>query len=307
MENIIRIGTRSSKLALWQTDLIAGLLQKNGFQTEILAMETKGDKNLTTSFTEIGTKGVFTEELEGKLNTGEIDIAVHSAKDMQTVLPEGLEIIAFTERENPCDVLISFDKDFKLGKNTIVGTSSTRRRAMLRHLFPGIEIKEARGNLQTRFRKLEEQQFQAMILAFAGVHRMGYDEHIIQKLPLNHYIPAVGQGSIAIEASQALDPGKKQTLRKILNHPYSETCLLAERAFLRKLEGGCSIPAFGLAELDGDTIHMKGGVISLDGKEIVREEETFTADNPEQGGLRLAEKVLGNGGAKILAEIKKER
>jgi len=307
MENLIRIGSRGSKLALWQTHYIADLLHQGGFKTEIVTMETKGDKILTAPFAEIGTKGLFTEELEEKLKTGEIDIAVHSAKDMQTDLGSDLDIIAYTKREEPNDVLISFDKNFSIKDTTkeiIVGTSSTRRRAVLKHYFPHVKAVEARGNLQTRFRKMEEGQYQAMILAYAGVHRMEYDAHIIEKLPLDVFTPAVGQGSIAIESSVNVSSHKREKIRALVNDEATAPCIIAERAFLRKLQGGCSIPVFGLATLHGKQIDITGGVISLDGSQIIRETISGFITDSEKIGVELADKILSKGGDKILADIK---
>lgn len=306
---MIKIGTRGSKLALWQAFYIKGILDKAGLESEILPIETKGDKNLNVPFSEIGTKGVFTEELEEKLKSGEIDIAVHSAKDMQSELPEGLELIAYTKRENPSDVLVSLDKSFSLDKPGVklIGTSSTRRRAILKHYYPETEVTDARGNLQTRFKKLEDGQFQAMILAYAGVHRMELDEYIVQHLPLHIFTPAVGQGSIAIEAAKNLSSEKRNKLRALLNDQETEFSLLAERSFLRKMEGGCSIPSFGLAILENGKLIMTGGVISLDGKEIVREKTIGSPENAVEVGLTLANQVLKGGGDKILAEIKKHK
>ena len=304
----IIIGTRGSKLALWQAHYIQDLLKSGGIETEVITIETKGDKILDRSLSSIGSKGLFTEELEEKLISGEIDIAVHSAKDMQSELNEGLEIIAFTEREESNDVLVSFDKDFNLNdasKELIVGSSSTRRKATLRRLFPHLKIVEARGNLQTRFKKMEEGQFQAMMLAYAGVHRMGYDDKIVRKFTLEEFIPAVGQGAIAIEIASSLAHDKKSAIRKLVNHSETEKCLLAERAFLHKLQGGCSIPVFALAEIKNNAIEINGGVISLDGKELVKEKKTGSIDAPEQLGKELAEEVILKGGKKILDDIKK--
>src|SRR4051812_14660441 len=169
MSETIKIGTRGSKLALWQTHYIAKILNDGGLKTEIIAIETKGDKNLGSTFAEIGTKGLFTEELEDQLRSRDIDIAVHSAKDMQSEMGEGLSIIAFTEREEANDVLVSFDKNASLtNPDLLVGTSSTRRRAALKHFYPHINVTDARGNLQTRMRKMEEGKYGAMILAYAG-------------------------------------------------------------------------------------------------------------------------------------------
>ena len=303
----IRIGTRSSKLALWQAHYIESLLQKGGLETEIITMETKGDLILNQPLSEIGTKGLFTEELEVKLVSGEIDIAVHSAKDMQSELNDGLEIIAFTEREKPNDVLVSFDKNFSLQNSSaeiIVGTSSTRRKAVLKRNYPHIKIVDCRGNLQTRFRKMEEGQYQAMLLAYAGVHRMGYDDHIVKLFSLEEFTPAVGQGSIAIEISTSLDSQKKEKIRALINHTETEYCLLSERAFLKKLQGGCSVPIFALASYNVNTLNLHGGIISLDGKDLISESVSGVAQNAIALGEKLADTLLEKGGGIILENIK---
>ncbi len=306
MNTKIKIGTRASKLALWQAYHIESLLQKGGLETEIITIETKGDKILNQPLSEIGAKGLFTEELEEKLVNGEIDIAVHSAKDMQSELKEGLEIIAFTERERPNDVLVSLDKNFSL-QNTateiIVGTSSTRRKAVLRRNYPHIKIVDARGNLQTRFRKMEEGHFQAMLLAYAGVHRMGYDDKIIQLFPLDEFVPAVGQGSIALEIASSLDAIKKNQIKNLTNHRETEYCLLAERAFLKKLQGGCSIPLFALAEINAEKITIHGGIISLDGKELIEETISDIPSNALLLGETLATLLVQKGAGLILETI----
>ena len=305
MSETVRIGTRGSKLALWQAHYIAELLHKGGLKTEIVTMETKGDKILDTPFAEIGTKGLFTEELEEKLNAGEIDIAVHSAKDMQSELGEGLEIISYTKREEANDVVVSFDKKFSLSEanEVLVGTSSTRRRAILKHYYPHVKVTEARGNLQTRMRKMEEGKFQAMLLAYAGVHRMNYNEYIVAKLPLDVFTPAVGQGSIAIESSSSVKREKREFIRKLTNDVETEFCLRAERAFLRKLQGGCSIPVFALARLEKEKLVIDGGIISLDGKEMIRENLSRKKEEAEQLGIQLADKIFSMGGDRILKEI----
>jgi hydroxymethylbilane synthase len=301
----IKIGTRGSKLALWQANYIAELLKTSGQETEIITIDTKGDKILNAPFAEIGTKGLFTEELEVKLRNHEIDIAVHSAKDMQSELGDDLMILAYTEREDANDVLVSFKKGISFtDKNLVIGTSSTRRRAIIKHHYPHIELKDARGNLQTRMKKMEDGQFDAMILAYAGVHRMNYNQYIVQKLPLTIFTPAVGQGSIAIECAASLSEEKKSIIRKTVNDLSTEFCLLTERAFLRTLQGGCSIPVFGLARLEGNTIHMTGGVLSLDGKTMIREEISGGKKDAEKIGVELAEKILMAGGDKILEEIR---
>ena len=301
---MIKIGTRGSRLALWQAEFVAETLQKGGFSTEIVIIETKGDLVLDRSLSKIGSKGVFTEELEEKLRNGEIDIAQHSAKDLQSELADDLEIIAFTERERVNDVLVSFDKSLSLesGKPFIVGTSSTRRVAMLKHFYPHINTVDMRGNLVTRLQKLENGACDALLLAYAGVHRMGYLEHIAELINIEKFTPAVGQGSVAIECAKNLDATKKAKVRALLNHTKTENCIVAERAFLRKLQGGCSIPVFGLCQESAQNLSITGGLISLDGKEILK--ETLTGSNPQALGLALAEKVLAQGGDRILKEIK---
>lgn len=302
----IKLGTRGSKLALWQAYFVKETLEAGGLPVEIVIIETKGDKILDRSLSKIGSKGVFTEELEEKLLSGEIHIAQHSAKDLQSDLGENFEIIAFSEREKVNDVLISYDKSLTLesGQPFVVGTSSTRRVAMLKHFYPHIKTVDMRGNLQTRMGKLESGVCDALLLAFAGVHRMGYEEHIAQLITTDTFTPAVGQGSVAIECAVNLDADIKEKIRSLLNHPHTEKQLLAERAFLKRLQGGCSIPVFGLAQYDAetDTISMTGGIISLDGKEIIK--EVISGSNPEEVGVVLAEKILDLGGGRILQEIK---
>src|SRR5689334_13179115 len=213
MNKVIRIGTRGSKLALWQAEHVASLIKPSGYQTEIVPIETRGDKILNVSIAKIGSKGVFTEEIEAKLLDGSIDIAVHSAKDLSSEIPEELELIAFTEREAVNDVLVSANKNVNLSSPGIkVGTSATRRVAFLKHYYPKAEALSIRGNLQTRFNKLQTGEYDALILAYAGVHRMGYDEFIVEKIETSYFVPAVGQGSIAIECHKKLSYDKKQVL-----------------------------------------------------------------------------------------------
>lgn len=304
-KSIIKIGTRGSKLALWQAYHVAALINNQGGKTEIVVIETKGDKILDKAIAKIGSKGIFTQELEEQLFNEGIDIAVHSAKDLQSTLPTELEIIAFTEREIVNDVLISHKKDISLATpDLVIGTSSTRRVAMLRHYFPNIKTVDIRGNLQTRFKKMDEGHCDALMLAFAGVHRMEYDNSIAQKLPVDIFTPPVGQGSVAIEASVGLAAEKKALIRKAANHEETETCLRAERVFLKTLQGGCSIPVFGYAKTVEDQIEMDGGIISLDGKKIIKLIEKGPKSDPESIGQKLALKILETGGGEILNEIK---
>jgi hydroxymethylbilane synthase len=302
----IKIGTRGSRLALWQAYYVENLLQEGGLTTEIVIIDTKGDQILDRSLSKIGSKGVFTQELEDQLRDGRIDIAVHSAKDLQSELDEDLALIAFTERERVNDVLVSHNTTLSLGsgESFVVGTSSTRRVALLKHFYPHIQTVDMRGNLQTRLRKLEEGQCDAILLAFAGVHRMEYDAFISEHLSLDEFTPAVGQGSVAIECSRGMEQGKMKQVRALLNHPDTETRLLAERAFLRRLQGGCSVPVFGLATLDNDTVNMTGGVVSLDGQTLLKHTVSGSCSQPENVGIQLAELLLAEGAANILAQIK---
>jgi len=304
----VRIGTRGSKLALWQANLVADLLKKGGISSEIISIETKGDKMLNKAVAKIGSKGVFTAEIEEKLVSKEIDIAVHSAKDLQSELPEGLEIIAYTKREIPHDVLVSFNKDCKLSdfdRSFVVGSSSTRRVALLKHHYPHIRTAESRGNLQTRMKKLEEGYYDALILAYAGMYRMNYQDHIVEKLPLEMFIPAVGQGAIAVEANTALEQAKLDKIRELINHTDTETCIKAERAYLRKLQGGCSVPIFALATLKNQKLDITGGVVSMDGQQYIKESFKGTPEKNEDLGVQLADKVIELGGKNILEEIRK--
>jgi hydroxymethylbilane synthase len=304
----IRIGTRGSKLALWQAYYIEDLLNEGGLETEIVIIETKGDKILDVSISKIGSKGVFTEEIEAQLKAGQIDIAVHSAKDMQSELPEGFSILAFTEREKINDVIVSHQKvditdpDCKV----VLGTSSTRRIATLKHYYPHIKTVDMRGNLQTRISKLERGDCDALVLAYAGVKRMGYDNMIQQELDESIFTPAVGQGSVAIEIYKNLDESKSEKLKQLLNNEESETRLKAERAYLKRLQGGCSIPVFALANLSNDKITIKGGIISLDGQEKIVKELSGDKADPESLGTQLANDILAAGGDKILESIKNE-
>lgn len=305
----IRIGTRKSKLALWQAYYVQDKLEAAGASTEIVEIDTKGDKVLDVTIAKIGSKGVFTEEIEAQLAAGAIDIAVHSAKDMQSVLPAGFEIVAFTAREAEQDVLVSENKALKLTREAsfTIGTSSTRRVALLKHYYPKIKTVDMRGNLQTRLQKLRNGHCDVLMLAYAGVHRMGYDDLIIQHLALDEFTPPVGQGSIAIESVTSLGEDKQALLKAALNDEATASRLAAERAFLRKLEGGCSIPAFANAQLTDVGLVISGGIVSLDGAEIVRHTIEVPKNEAERAGNTLADYILGHGGRKILQDIRQQQ
>ncbi|MDR9500931.1 MAG: hydroxymethylbilane synthase [Desulfurivibrionaceae bacterium] len=306
----IRIGSRKSMLAMWQTSYVEEKLQAAGLETEIITMETKGDKILNTSIAKIGSKGVFTEELEEQLADGTLDIAVHSAKDMPSRLPDGFELIAFTDREKPNDVLLSHRPDLSLADTTdkiVIGTSSVRRQALLAHHYPHVETVDIRGNLQTRIKKMKEGLCDGIMLAYAGVHRMELEEMIVHTFPEEQFVPPVGQGCVAIEVGARLSPEKREMVRSCLNNPDSETRLLAERGYLRILEGGCSIPAFALATLSGDELTLTGGLVSLDGRQNIRATLKGPKSEAVRIGHELGNRILADGGKEILADIRRQQ
>ena len=311
----IKIGTRKSRLALWQAEHIAALLQAQGHTTLLVPMDTKGDKMQGVSIPKIGSKGVFTAELEEALLSGAIDLAVHSAKDMPSELPEGLELIAFTERQFINDVLVSHNPAFRLeakGPEVVIGTSSTRRRALLSRHYPKAKAVETRGNLQTRIEKMEMGICDALLLAEAGVQRMGYNHLIVQRFPAKLFTPSAGQGSIAVETASAAAPELIEAVRSACNHPDAELCLHAERAFLHAMQGGCSVPVFALATLQKNTLHFQGGVLSLNGKQLSEafDKVVLSGNHAEalqqarQAGSEAGALLLGTGADALLASIK---
>ncbi len=305
MNKIFRIGTRGSKLALWQAEHVANLIKPSGYDCEIVPVETRGDKILDVSISKIGSKGVFTEEIEEKLLDGSIDIAVHSAKDLSSEINDELELVAFTEREDANDVLVSTNKNISLkSENIKIGTSATRRVAFLKHFYPTITAVNIRGNLQTRLNKLQAGECDALLLAFAGVHRMGYDNLIVEKIETSYFVPSVGQGSIAVECHKKLSFSKKEILERWVNHPETTACIRAERSFLKTMQGGCSIPVFGYAHFEGSLVTLKGGIISLDGQQVIKAKHTGAVEDVKELGEAVAREVLVNGGEEILKSIK---
>ena len=302
----IKIGTRNSALAIWQANYIGSYLEKAGLSYELIAISTKGDQILDRSLSKIGSKGVFTEELEQMLRNGDIDIAQHSAKDLPSTLPEDLHLIAFTEREKSHDVLLSLDPNFTLNTPGTyqIGTSSTRRRAFLGHLYPSLKPVEMRGNLQTRLEKLKNGDCDAMILAYAGVYRMGMSAYITEHLPLDQFIPAVGQGSVAIQCAKTLSTDLQNIIRSACNHEATEICIFAERELLSKLDGGCSVPVYGHAHIEKDVVNLTGGVLSLDGQQKI--EFSLVGKNPIELGQKLADQLIGVGASELLKEIRRQ-
>ncbi len=307
MNKLIRIGTRGSKLALWQAHHVAALIRPSGYRTEIVPIETKGDKIQSVSIAKIGSKGVFTEEIEERLLDGSVDIAVHSAKDLASSIPDELELIAFTEREIANDVVVSFQKGFSMGQpGAKLGTSSTRRVAFVKHFYPGAQVVSVRGNLQTRIGKLKAGDCDALILAYAGMHRMGYADLIVERIETSYFVPPVGQGSIAVECHKKLAFDKKEVVARWVNHAETEYCLRAERAFLKTLEGGCSIPSFGFAWLEGNLLTLKAGIISLDGQQMIKLKRSSPPQDGKDLGKAVAQDVLQRGGADILRDIRSQ-
>lgn len=300
----LKIGTRKSKLALWQANTVSGLLNRNGVETEIITIETRGDKALNVPIAEIGGKGVFTEEIETLLKNREVDLAVHSAKDMPSELPDGFELVAFTKREKVNDVLISNTPGLTLDRPLTIGTSSVRRTAMLKHFYPAVSVTGVRGNLQTRIKKMESGLCDALMLAYAGVKRMGYDGMIIKTFSEDECVPPVGQGTLAIEILSSIPDSVRDIIRSSLNDPETESRIKAERSFLGKLQGGCSIPAFALATASGESISLTAGLIGLDGKTLIRTTRSDQKENAQELGLAVADLVINNGGKELLHDIR---
>ena len=298
----IKIGTRKSQLAMWQAQWVAERLEQTSLQPEIIPIDTRGDKILDVSISKIGSKGVFTEELERMLENGDIDIAVHSAKDLQSRLDDGFDLIAFSPREEVNDVIVA-DVPIDLhSPDTILATSSTRRVAFMRHFYPNVNIVDVRGNLQTRIRKMHEGLAHGLVLAAAGVKRMGYDDRIKEQLAIEEFTPAVGQGCIAVEAHQRQPSAMREQVRTAVNDVLTESCVLAERSYLATMNGGCSIPIFGLASRHGDQIRLKAGIIGLNGEKLIIEHAE--GPDPLEVGQRLGAHVLSTGGEALLREIR---
>ena len=306
MKNTIVIGTRSSKLALWQADYVAGCLGEKypGITIEKKLMTTRGDKILDAPLAKIGGKGLFTKELEQAMLAGEIDLAVHSLKDMPAEVPKGLRLAAVTKRADPGDALVSpkYGRFSDLPEGAKVGTSSLRRKAQLLHARPDLRIFDLRGNVNTRLRKLEEEHFDAIILAVAGLKRLGFGERITEVLPRSVMLPAVGQGALAIE-TRAGD-GETQELIGFLNDPGTACCARAERAFLTRVEGGCQVPVGVYATPEGEEgLQVEAVIASLDGQRLYRDRLTGSREEAEQLGTEIAERLLAAGGLEILHEL----
>ncbi len=302
----LRLGTRGSKLALWQAEYAASQLQQQNpdVMVQIEIIKTTGDKVLDVALSKIGDKGLFTKELEIELMRGNIDLAVHSLKDMPAELESGLVIGAVLARENPADVLLSM-KNYKLTDlphKAVIGTSSLRRRAQIAAIRPDLEIVDIRGNVETRLRKMQEQDLDGIILAYAGVKRLGLEKYISDYLPFEVMLPAVGQGIIAIETSEAANEVNK--IVSSINDHATHVAVLAERSFLAAIEGGCQVPVAAHSHLIDDRLEITGMIASLDGGTILKDCCTGQAAKAEEIGRELAHCLLQAGGAEILNQIR---
>ncbi|MBP5972215.1 hydroxymethylbilane synthase [Brasilonema sp. CT11] len=304
----IRIGSRKSQLALIQTYWVQEQLKKSfpDISFDVHTMSTQGDKILDVALAKIGDKGLFTKELEVGMVNQEIDFAVHSLKDLPTRLPEGLVLAAITERENPADALVVHEKHKDkqidtLPEGAVIGTSSLRRLAQLRHHFPHLQFKDVRGNLNTRMSKLDAGEYDALILAVAGLERLGMGDRIHQSLPKEISLHAVGQGALGIECRG--DDSELLSILKAIEHPQTRDRCLAERAFLRELEGGCQVPIGVNTEINGENLTLTGIVASVDGQKFVKDTVTGKAQNAEQLGQELAQLLRQQGAQEILDQI----
>ncbi len=300
-KNTLRIGTRKSKLALWQANYVKERLESRGYSVELVLITTTGDKILDAPLAKIGGKGLFVKEIEEALLRGDIDLAVHSLKDVPMVLPEGLILGAITEREEPFDVLISRDGRglHELPEGAKVGTSSLRRQVQIKRKRPDLRVETLRGNVDTRLRKLEEGLYDAIVLAYAGVKRMGFEERVSQVL--EDFIPAVGQGSLAIEIRQ--EDQRVYEAIAFLDHRESRIRAECERAFLRELQGGCQVPIGAYAWLEGEKLKLKAFISDLEGKRFLEGVEEGDLHQAEQIGKKLARRLLEEGGKAILEEV----
>lgn len=303
----ISIGTRGSKLALWQAEWVSSEIRKlkPDLEISLAKIKTTGDKILDVPLAKVGGKGLFVKEIEEALLRKDIDIAVHSMKDVPTDLPSGLHLAAICKREDPRDAFITQRSDIKsisdLPEGAVIGTSSLRRSCQLLNIRPDLRIVQLRGNLDTRLRKLDEGQFDVVILAAAGIKRLGFESRITGILPIDISLPAVGQGAIGIECRR--DDEFINNLISLLNDPETSVCVRAERAFLKKLEGGCQVPIAAYARIERGFLVIDGLVGSLSGNRLIRGHTEGQKEECEELGTKLAEDILSRGAKEILNEV----
>lgn len=301
----LRLGTRKSQLALWQAHFVRDALQHHhhGLHVELITLTTEGDRILDRSLAQIGGKGLFIKELEQGLLENRIDIAVHSLKDVTATLPRGLHLAIVCEREDPRDAFISnhYATLTSLPHGARVGTSSLRRQCQLRDAYPQLEIATLRGNVNTRLAKLDAGEFDAIILAVAGLKRLGMEARIRERLDPAVSLPAVGQGAVCIECRE--NDVVTNDLLAPLNHRATQLCVKAERAMNAHLEGGCQVPIGGFAELHGDTLYLRGLVGEPDGSRLLRADIRGPVTQAEQLGVQLAQDLLAQGAKNILDKV----
>lgn len=305
MTQTVRIATRKSKLALWQAEHIQQRLEElhPGLTVELVPMSTKGDVILDTPLAKIGGKGLFVKELEVAMLEGRADIAVHSMKDLPVEFPDGLELHTICEREDPRDAFVSgkYNNLNEMPEGAVVGTCSLRRRCQVMEQFPHLVIKDLRGNVQTRLRKLDDGEFDAIILAASGLIRLELGDRITSFIPVEQSLPANGQGALGIEC-RSDDDAMKQLLQP-LQCQETRIRVLAERAMNRRLEGGCQVPIGAYAELKGDSVYLRGLVGDPDGQQVLRDEIEGPANDAEALGTELAERLLKKGAGDILSAV----
>nr|WP_261373496.1 hydroxymethylbilane synthase [Rheinheimera sp. YQF-1] len=303
--NLVRIATRKSALALWQANFVKAELEAAhpGLQVELVPMSTQGDKILDTPLAKIGGKGLFVKELETAMLEGRADIAVHSMKDVPVDFPEGLMLHTICQREDPRDAFVSntYKQLADLPQGAVVGTSSLRRQCQIKAMRPDLQISDLRGNVNTRLAKLDAGEFDAIILASAGLIRLGFEARIASFLEVGTSLPANGQGAVGIECRS--DDLVMQQLLAPLEHQETRICVLAERAMNRKLQGGCQVPIGAFAVLQQNELWLRGLVGQLDGSEILRSEIRGSAEQAEQLGMQLAEQLLALGADRILDAV----
>lgn len=305
MRSTIRIATRKSPLALWQAHFVQSRLQQlyPQLRVELLPMSTKGDKILDSPLAKVGGKGLFVKELEQAILAGDADIAVHSMKDVPVEFPDGLGLSIICERDDPRDAFVSsrFPSLAELPAGSRVGTSSLRRQCQLRASRPDLQILDLRGNVNSRLAKLDGGEYDAILLAAAGLKRLGLQERITTLLPPEQSLPANGQGAVGIECR--LDDDELLTLLAPLEHLPTRQRVLAERAMNRALQGGCQVPIGAYAELEGDQLWLRGLVGSPDGRQVLHAECRGAASEPEALGQALADQLLAQGAARLLTEV----
>ena len=305
-KKLLRIGTRASQLALWQANWVKSELEKRypGMEVTLTKIKTQGDKILDVPLAMVGGKGLFVKEIEEAMLRDEIDIAVHSMKDVPTIFPQGLALRCITEREDCRDIVVlrpGFKSWKDLPQGARIGTSALRRKAQLLHLRPDLQMVDIRGNVETRIRKLTEDNLDAVILAAAGMHRLGFSGQIDEYLPVYVSIPAIGQGALGIESR--IDDDQTNSLIDFFNHPETDWAVRAERAFLKRLEGGCQVPIACHGTVEGEALSLTGFVSDCEGIRCLKKTTTGSVHNAEQIGTSLGDDLLILGAGKILNEV----